>query len=63
MVKKKRNFTEQDGLLTNMHNDRGNLKCKTLRDFFELHEKLIQDKALEGPASRTMEELKTKLGF
>lgn len=56
MAGKKIKITNSNGLEHNMQIDREKNKLITLEDFFILHKKFMQDKALEGLATRTLDE-------
>lgn len=50
-------------LQTNVQNNRHKSKSLNLENFFDLHEKFIQDKALEGLAPRTLKEYNVNLNY
>lgn len=63
MVKRKVKIDNNISLETDMQNDRHKRKSLNLESFFAIHEKFMQDKALEGLAPRTLKEYDVNLNY
>ncbi|MBL4935193.1 hypothetical protein JK636_05420 [Clostridium sp. YIM B02515] len=63
MIKKKVKINNNISFETDMQNDRHKNKLLDLEDFFNLHDKFMQDKALEGLATRTLIEYNVNLNY
>lgn len=63
MVKKQLQLSKHNGLNPLMLNVRKSMGCITVKDFFELHDKFIEFKVLEGLSSRSINDYKTHIEF